>query len=1020
MLLSSRIKRFMAKGLKAAAITTAVVAAGMIGLHAVRANAAEKQNCDANAVVWCGATSVSSLQSKYGHGDTVNSAASIQHIYNSPFFKISTSDITSMGTYEVEGSVKSNGDVYAGDTLVATNAWTAGRLNISGSTKESYLGTTFYVRHPSVSFLQGSLTAMVVMRDGVFQFAILHSCGNPVIATPKKPAYTILKQVRAGTSGAYSSSVTVKSGSTVSYQITVSSTGAVPAVNVNVRDTLPAGITYTAGTLQENGVAVSSTNASKFFSTGVVVPSIKNGSKVVFTFTAKAGTVIDTSDSCKPATGLNNEGFISSPGLPNEQSGAKVNTTCTPVVALSCDNLIPTPGDIDKTTGNQAYKFVATASVKNATITGYVFTFGDGKSQPVTTSATSANASHTYAPGTYTASVTVAATANGKNYTATGPKCQVPITVSQAPMAACVDLKAFVTDRTKVALVATASADNGATISGYDFVVKNSAGTTVANPSVTTTAKTATANINLATAGNYSAQVTANTSLGPKTSNGCKTTFTISQAPVATCDNLDAVVTDRTKVALNATATAQNGATISSYNFVVKNSAGTTVQSPVVTTTAGTATANITVATPGDYTAQVTVSTSEGPKTSEACKAKFSINAAPAAACISLKPDQIDRTNFTLNATANADNGATISGYDFTVKNSASAVVASKTVTTTAETASADVALTDEGTYTAQVTVNTSLGPKTGPQCTAIIKVKPAPKPNVTITKFVDHLKREQVNVNQNFVYEVKVTNTGETDLTNVVVTDPAPQGVMMISTDLGTISGNALNYTIPSLKVSASVTFNITAKVTDFIEGDIVNTACVNAPEVNPDQPEKADACDTATVTVTPPSKNPNITIVKTVDGKKQEAVGINQQFTYKLVITNTGEIDLTNVVVTDPAPQGVTMLDTDQGTIDSNALSLTLPSLKIGESATVNITAKVAVLVDGNIVNTACVNAPEVNPDQPDKTDACDTATVTVTPPELPNTGAGNVIGLFAGVVVAGAIGHRFFLGRKLGRQG
>ncbi len=37
---------------------------------------------------------------------------------------------------------------------------------------------------------------------------------------------------------------------------------------------------------------------------------------------------------------------------------------------------------------------------------------------------------------------------------------------------------------------------------------------------------------------------------------------------------------------------------------------------------------------------------------------------------------------------------------------------------------------------------------------------------------------------------------------------------------------------------------------------------------------------------------------------------------------------------------------------------------------------------------------------------------------PPTLPNTGAGNVIGIFTGVVAASTIGYRLFLGRKLAR--
>ena len=45
--------------------------------------------------------------------------------------------------------------------------------------------------------------------------------------------------------------------------------------------------------------------------------------------------------------------------------------------------------------------------------------------------------------------------------------------------------------------------------------------------------------------------------------------------------------------------------------------------------------------------------------------------------------------------------------------------------------------------------------------------------------------------------------------------------------------------------------------------------------------------------------------------------------------------------------------------------------------------------------------------------------TPTPPTTPPVLPNTGAGNVIGIFAGVVAASTIGYRLFLSRKLARR-
>ncbi len=227
----STISRFARKATIVAAITGAVAAGSLLISKPV--NAATTYNCDANAVVWCGASSTSALNTKYDKGDGHNSATSIHNIYN--WFGISSSDVDSMSKDAVSGTVTKTGDVIVSGKTVATNALTAGRQNISGSTKVTANGTTFYTRKPSVSFLDSSLPAMVVMKDGVFQYAILNSCGNPVKATPKTPPkppttpnYTITKQVRTKGTTAYGSNVTVQSGTTVQYMITVASTGTAP------------------------------------------------------------------------------------------------------------------------------------------------------------------------------------------------------------------------------------------------------------------------------------------------------------------------------------------------------------------------------------------------------------------------------------------------------------------------------------------------------------------------------------------------------------------------------------------------------------------------------------------------------------------------------------------------------------------------------------------------------------------------------------------------------------------------
>jgi hypothetical protein len=135
------------------------------------------RDCDNNAVMNCGALTTTELQTKYSN-------AGVASIYN--YFGISAAEVKSMSSTAVSGLVYKDGTVKVNNTTVATGAVTAGRLNISGSTKVTSGGITFYKREPKVSFRPNYIAAYVVMKDGVFQHAILAACGNPVIATPVK------------------------------------------------------------------------------------------------------------------------------------------------------------------------------------------------------------------------------------------------------------------------------------------------------------------------------------------------------------------------------------------------------------------------------------------------------------------------------------------------------------------------------------------------------------------------------------------------------------------------------------------------------------------------------------------------------------------------------------------------------------------------------------------------------------------------------------------------------------------
>jgi uncharacterized repeat protein (TIGR01451 family) len=142
------------------------------------------------------------------------------------------------------------------------------------------------------------------------------------------------------------------------------------------------------------------------------------------------------------------------------------------------------------------------------------------------------------------------------------------------------------------------------------------------------------------------------------------------------------------------------------------------------------------------------------------------------------------------------------------------------------------------------------------------------------------------------------------------------------------------------------------------------------------------AKCAESFTVPTPPTPASPSVTIDKKVDNVDLKTVNVNQEFTYQLVVKNTGNVTLTNVVVTDPAPTGVTLIKANQGTIVNNKWLVNVPSLAAGQSLSYTITAKVPTYVAGPITNNACVDTPTITNTSPDD---CDDAVVELPVPEI-----------------------------------
>lgn len=162
-------------------MTLAVGLSAFFAYSAITYAVGDEKNgdCTSNAVIRCGVKSVDELRQKYKTDYTKGTQDIFSH------FGLNSNVIN---TYKVQkGVVYKNGDVKVNGKLVATNAHSAGREYLAGSTKHKVNNTTFYTRPLSVSTPPSWTVYVFTDKNDRFVAAVMLACGNPVKATPVKP-----------------------------------------------------------------------------------------------------------------------------------------------------------------------------------------------------------------------------------------------------------------------------------------------------------------------------------------------------------------------------------------------------------------------------------------------------------------------------------------------------------------------------------------------------------------------------------------------------------------------------------------------------------------------------------------------------------------------------------------------------------------------------------------------------------------------------------------------------------------
>jgi uncharacterized repeat protein (TIGR01451 family) len=259
--------------------------------------------------------------------------------------------------------------------------------------------------------------------------------------------------------------------------------------------------------------------------------------------------------------------------------------------------------------------------------------------------------------------------------------------------------------------------------------------------------------------------------------------------------------------------------------------------------------------------------------------------------------------------------------------------------------------------------------------------------PQIEITKTGAVLQNDAgnttIDIGDQITYDIVVTNTGNTSLTDVSITDTLTDldnGPLSLDNPLVFDSSTDINSSFPAtptLKVGEAVTFKATFTVTQeqIDAGGVSNSASVTAND--PQNNSISDSTDNAVENVI--VQSPSISVNKTASvGHMQDTedeTTTGDTINYTITVSNTGNVTLSDISITDLLTDG-----------NNQTLSLTTPnsfaSFVLAPGITEIIQASYIIeqsaADSGSVNNTASVNA--TTPDNTTVSDAMSSPVVTV----------------------------------------
>ena len=200
---------------------------------------------------------------------------------------------------------------------------------------------------------------------------------------------------------------------------------------------------------------------------------------------------------------------------------------------------------------------------------------------------------------------------------------------------------------------------------------------------------------------------------------------------------------------------------------------------------------------------------------------------------------------------------------------------------------------------------------------------------------------KEQI-LGRNADYEIVVSNTGDTALNNVAVSDTAPAETSIVAAPGASISGNKASWTVTEIKPGAKWTG--TVKLTSKVAGTHCNNVTASASGLT----DSAKACTLW--------KGIAAVLLEVVDDP--DPIQVGESTTYTIKVTNQGFADIHNVKIAASYADQIKPVSSAQGTVSGQSVNFpVVATVAPKQTVTYTVTVKGASQGDSrNKVSLTC----------------------------------------------------------------